>query len=321
VAEAQAAHDKFVADEVPPRRKQRDEVLEAAAAATKAGAEVSTDNVQSEWEALEAGVAARTERLSAEAATQEQAEKLRLAFKEEADKMNAFLEEQRAQAEPSGELDEQYQALSQRQQALTSKGNEHQAAVDAASAALDAAGVTHNPHTDLTATFLKAELDGLRNGLKERLDLLNKDIMAKKGQDISPEEQAEYKEVFDHFDRDQSGTLQLLELAASMRALGEDPSDQEVESIMKEFGTDGKIDFASFVKFQQDRATKTDGRDDIIESFRILAGDADYITEDQLRQVLPGEKVDYLLAHMPAYPGVEGGYAYKDWTASQYGGE
>ena len=50
----------------------------------------------------------------------------------------------------------------------------------------------------------------------------------------------EYKEAFNLFDRDGSGTITSKELSIAMRSLGQNPSEEQLESIMKEVDIDGK---------------------------------------------------------------------------------
>ena len=51
---------------------------------------------------------------------------------------------------------------------------------------------------------------------------------------------SEYKEAFNLFDRDGSGTITSKELSIAMRSLGQNPSEDELESIMKEVDIDGR---------------------------------------------------------------------------------
>ena len=50
---------------------------------------------------------------------------------------------------------------------------------------------------------------------------------------------SEYREAFNLFDRDGSGTITSKELAIAMRSLGQNPSEDQLEAIMKEVDVDG----------------------------------------------------------------------------------
>ena len=49
----------------------------------------------------------------------------------------------------------------------------------------------------------------------------------------------EYKEAFKIFDRDGSGTITSKELSIAMRSLGQNPSEDELEQMMREVDIDG----------------------------------------------------------------------------------
>ena len=50
----------------------------------------------------------------------------------------------------------------------------------------------------------------------------------------------EYKEAFHLFDRDDNGFITTKELGAIMRALGFNPTDQEIQDMVNEVDYDGK---------------------------------------------------------------------------------
>ena len=50
----------------------------------------------------------------------------------------------------------------------------------------------------------------------------------------------ELKEAFSLFDKDGDGTISTKELAEMMRAIGRNPTDEEVKSMLNEVDTDGK---------------------------------------------------------------------------------
>jgi len=77
---------------------------------------------------------------------------------------------------------------------------------------------------------------------------------------------------------------------------------------------DGKVTFEEFVGYMERVSSGSDTPDSIKQAFKVLAGDKDYVTEADLRSVLPAEKVAYCLSHMQPYPGVNGGFDYNTFT-------
>jgi calmodulin len=65
----------------------------------------------------------------------------------------------------------------------------------------------------------------------------------------------EIREIFDHFDKDGNGTIEAVEFAALLQALGADMEDAEVAIGLEALDTDGngRIDFDEFVSWWADR--------------------------------------------------------------------
>jgi len=87
--------------------------------------------------------------------------------------------------------------------------------------------------------------------------------------------------------------------------------------VFEEYGVEGQIKFDQFVSYMVKSRKGSDSPDNIKASFRLMAEDKPYITEAQLRAVLPPPRVDYLLAHLPRYDGADG-YDYAKFTDEIY---
>jgi len=144
--------------------------------------------------------------------------------------------------------------------------------------------------------------------------------MSKKNADITPEQLNELKEVFKHFDKNRDGTLGRLELKACLQALGDEPSETELNDIMAAVDQDGKgVVFTSFSNFMSQRLKDKDSKDEILESFKELAGGKEFVTEEDLRRVMPTDKVNFLISKMPKYASSEvAGFDYKAWVDVAY---
>lgn len=73
--------------------------------------------------------------------------------------------------------------------------------------------------------------------------------------EIDPEELAELREIFDHFDKDHSGSIDMVELGQLMDALGGHAKFSELVLALSALDTDhsGRIDFDEFVAWWRDR--------------------------------------------------------------------
>jgi len=181
---------------------------------------------------------------------------------------------------------------------------------------LNEAGVTSNPHTDLDFPTLKVDYDELVKLTDKKEALIQKEIIQKAGSSVTAEQLAEFKEVFEHFDKDRTGSLNRLEFKSCSQSLGEDYPDAELDAIISRIGTGGKVPFEAFVDFMSKKAADSESRDQILEAFKTLAGDKEFVLEEDLRRALPAEKVNYLVQHMPLYKGQAGSYDYAAWATT-----
>jgi len=182
---------------------------------------------------------------------------------------------------------------------------------------IEAAGVHRNKYTDLSPRTLQFEYEQLGAAMTKQETLLTNEIMTKKNANVSVEQLNEFQEVFKHFDKNRDGTLGRLEMKACLQALGDEPSETEMNDIMAAIDPNGKgVTFQSFSNFMSQRFKDKDSKDEILNSFKELANGKDFVSEEDLRKAMPTDKVNYLLSKMPKYSG--GGYDYKAWVEQAY---
>lgn len=295
------------------------EQIRAFGTAENTYSKLSYSDLTGKWTAFQALIETRKEKLTAELATQQENEVLRVAFADQAKAFNEWINEKTAAVNEVTASDKDLEAKLADASALNSEiqGNAGQYSnVVAANQSLDDALITDNQHTELTIEVLKLRWEKLNNLSKETEDLIQKQILAKKNTDVSADELKEFKECFDHFDKDRNGSLERLELDACLKSLGEDLNEGQLNAVISEYGTDGLVLFDQFVQYMIKTRKGSDTPDNIKASFRIMANEAAFITEAQIRSVLPPARADYLVANMPAYPGVEGAFDYVKFTES-----
>uniref|UniRef100_A0A8D2PRG4 EF-hand domain-containing protein n=2 Tax=Zosterops TaxID=36298 RepID=A0A8D2PRG4_ZOSLA len=84
----------------------------------------------------------------------------------------------------------------------------------------------------------------------------------------------------------------------------------------------GSVTFQAFIDFMSRETTDTDTAEQVINSFRVLAGDKNYITAVELRRELPAAQAEYCIARMAPYAGpdaVPGALDYKSFSTALYG--
>jgi len=161
----------------------------------------------------------------------------------------------------------------------------------------------------------------IKNTLSKRLKAIEQDIYAKKMQNVSEEQLKEFHETFRYFDKGKNGKLNKHEFKAACASVGEDIPDNELDKVFKTYDRDedGFISFEEFVHFMSSIVKEGTSYEDVIQSFKELAGGNDFITENQLRAALDNEEADYLIASMPRTP--DGNLDYIAYAKKTYGVE
>mmetsp|Transcript_24667 Transcript_24667/g.38757 ORF Transcript_24667/g.38757 Transcript_24667/m.38757 type:complete len:178 (+) Transcript_24667:208-741(+) len=92
-------------------------------------------------------------------------------------------------------------------------------------------------------------------------------------QGLTEEQLQEIREVFDQFDSDGGGSIDVNELRAAMKALGQPLSAPEAEQLMLELdsGGDGSIEFAEFVDFIRPKILSMDLEKEVRHQFAEFA--------------------------------------------------
>lgn len=84
----------------------------------------------------------------------------------------------------------------------------------------------------------------------------------------------------------------------------------------------GMVTFQSFIDFMTRESTDSDTAEQVLESFKVLAGDKAYILPDELRRELPIEQAEYCISRMGAWRSADapaGALDYQTFASSLYG--
>jgi len=283
---------------------------------------LSYADLTNKWTAFQGLVEARRAKLATELATQQHNEELRVQFADKAKAFNNTITENTARVSDvtaSGAALEQQAAEASANVAHIHSLEPHWTEVRALNQVLDDAFITDNRHTELSVEVLKLRWDKLNNLARETEDLINKQILAKQNTDLSPEELKEFKDCFDHFDKDSNKSLGRLELDACLKSLGEDLKEDQLTAVLTQYANEnGEVTFERFVEYMVKIRKGSDSPDNIKASFRIMADDKPFITEAQLRSVLPPARVAYLVENMPKYEGRADAFDYNAFTDAIY---
>eukprot|EP01120_Amphizonella_sp_Union-15-10_P001175 TRINITY_DN1122_c0_g1_i3.p1 TRINITY_DN1122_c0_g1~~TRINITY_DN1122_c0_g1_i3.p1 ORF type:complete len:890 (-),score=244.97 TRINITY_DN1122_c0_g1_i3:53-2398(-) len=304
---------------------QLSDEIKQAGKSEKEYSEFSIDDITHKWKNTQKLSDKRKENLTKETKTQEHNEQLRVTFAQKAKSAHDFFtSKHKGLHSLSGDLESQLNTVKQIQSEIISHHSNVEE-LDRLNRELEEAEITDNPHTDLTIETLKMDYDGLTQFTSKEIKVLESEIIAKKHGGVSSEELNEFKECFDHFDKNKTGKLDRLELNSCLKSLGQDATEADIETLLRDYGIeegtydDGTpkrtLSFESFVTYMKNKHSQSDSPHRIKDAFKIMAGEKDFITEAELRSLLPADKVEYLIKRMPK---VSGGYDYNAFTESMF---
>ncbi|XP_031982854.1 alpha-actinin-4 isoform X3 [Corvus cornix cornix] len=340
-----AAHDQFKST-LPDADKEREAILriqqEAQRIADLHGIQLPGNNpytsvtpqiINSKWERVQQLVPKRDQALQEEQNRQNSNEHLRRQFGSQANRVGPWIQTKmeeigRISIEMNGTLEDQLNHLKEYEQNIVEyKPNlelleqQHQLVQEAL--------IFDNQHSNYTMEHLRVGWEQLLTTIARTINEVENQILTRDAKGISQEQMQEFRASFNHFDKDHGGALGPEEFKACLISLGYDvendrQGDAEFQRIMAVVDPNGSgtVTFQAFIDFMSRETTDTDTAEQVINSFRVLAGDKNYITAAELRRELPAAQAEYCIARMAPYPGpdgIPGALDYKSFSTALYG--
>jgi len=184
-------------------------------------------------------------------------------------------------------------------------------------AQIEAAGVTNNKYTTLTAKDVEVQWEQYQAFLKKKEQMLQEEIEHHKLRGVTQEQFQEIETNFKQFDSDQSGYIDKKELKALLYSLGEEKNRGEVDQIMKKYGSSdvNGIKYAAFRDFMIDLLGVSDTKDDILHSFKLINKGEEVAKVEKMEIVMETADIEYIKK-----TGKSGaaGIDYKAWTEAVF---
>uniref|UniRef100_UPI003AAEEF33 alpha-actinin-1 isoform X9 n=1 Tax=Centroberyx gerrardi TaxID=166262 RepID=UPI003AAEEF33 len=208
-----------------------------------------------------------------------------------------------------------------------------------------------NKHTNYTMEHIRVGWEQLLTTIARTINEIENQILTRDAKGISQDQMNEFRASFNHFDRDHSGTLGAEEFKACLISLGFDIANdaqkrtgmmdaEDFKTCLISMGYNlgeaefsrimsivdpnrmGLVTFQAFIDFMSRETADTDTADQVMASFKVLAGDKNYILADELRRELPPDQAEYCIARMAPYSGpdgVPGALDYMSFSTALYG--
>ncbi|XP_015242495.1 PREDICTED: alpha-actinin-4 isoform X4 [Cyprinodon variegatus] len=294
---------------------------------------ITPQSIDSKWEKAMAMVPQRDTALQDELNKQNSNDSLRATFAKQANTVGAYIQAKmeeigRISIEMNGTLEDQLTNLQEYQKSIMSYMPEINK-LEGYHQHIQEALIFDNQYTSYTMEHLRVGWEQLLTTIARTINEVENQILTRDAKGISQEQLYEYRASFNHFDKDHSGALKADEFKACLISLGYDvendkQGDGEFNRIMGivDPNNTGFVTFQAFIDFMSRETTDTDTADQVIASFKILAGDKNFITADELRRELPPDQAEYCIARMAPYAGpdaVPGALDYMSFSTALYG--
>ncbi|XP_062864077.1 alpha-actinin-2b isoform X2 [Trichomycterus rosablanca] len=174
-----------------------------------------------------------------------------------------------------------------------------------------------NKHTSYTMEHIRVGWELLLTTIARTINEIETQILTRDAKGISQEQMKDLRSSFKHFDRKKNGAMDTDDFRACLISMGYDLGEVEFARIMMlvDPNSTGIVTFQSFIDFMTRETGDTDTADQVVASFKILAGDKPYILIDELRRELPHDQAEYCISRMPPYHGPDAAPGALDYTA------
>ncbi|XP_054652043.1 alpha-actinin-1 isoform X6 [Dunckerocampus dactyliophorus] len=316
---------------------------------------INPQEINGKWDKVRQLVPQRDQALIEEHARQQNNERLRRQFANQANIIGPWIQNKMSEIgyismEMHGTLEDQLTHLRQYEKSIINYKpkidqleGDHQL--------IQAALIFDNQHTNYTMEHIRVGWEQLLTTIARTINEIENQILTRDAKGISQEQLNEFRASFNHFDRDHSGTLGAEEFKACLISLGFDIANDaqkrtgamdadDFKSCLISIGYNlgesefarimsvvdpnrmGIVTFQAFIDFMSRETADTDTAEQVVSSFKVLAGDKNYILADELRRELPPDQADYCIARMAPYTGpdaVPGALDYLSFSTALYG--
>uniref|UniRef100_A0A667Y123 Actinin alpha 4 n=1 Tax=Myripristis murdjan TaxID=586833 RepID=A0A667Y123_9TELE len=288
---------------------------------------ITPESIDSKWEQAQLLVPQRDQALQEELSKQQSNDHLRRKFATQANIVGPWIQTKmeeigRISIEMNGTLEDQLTNLREYEQSIIDyKPNIDQLEGD--HQLIQEALIFDNKYTAYTMEHLRVGWEQLLTTIARTINEIENQILTRDAKGISQEQLHEYRASFNHFDKVR-GPGSGAEAHICHIRVPVSPSEVSFARIMGivDPNNSGAVTFQAFIDFMSRETTDTDTADQVIASFKILAGDKNFITAEELRRELPPDQAEYCIARMAPYTGPDGAPGaldYMSFSTALYG--
>ena len=179
-------------------------------------------------------------------------------------------------------------------------------------------------YTEYTMPQLKSAMEQLEQLIRDKMTFVEAQL-ARAQADITPEQHAELKASFEHFDKDKSGMLNKDEFTAAIRSLDFELTEAEEAATFEKFAEEQKVGdetlhliaFQGFTTFVLQQYKDNDTQEALVGAFNAVAGGKDVVLAAELNACMKPPDAAFLLDRLEVKD--DFGLDYKTFAAGVYG--
>uniref|UniRef100_A0A2K6F2M8 F-actin cross-linking protein n=1 Tax=Propithecus coquereli TaxID=379532 RepID=A0A2K6F2M8_PROCO len=240
---------------------------------------ITPQEINGKWDHVRQLVPRRDQALTEEHARQQHNERLRKQFGAQANVIGPWIQTKmeeigRISIEMHGTLEDQLSHLRQYEKSIVNYKpkidqleGDHQLIQEAL--------IFDNKHTNYTMEHIRVGWEQLLTTIARTINEVENQILTRDAKGISQEQMSEFRASFNHFDRKKTGMMDTDDFRACLISMGYNMGEAEFARIMSIVDPNrlGVVTFQAFIDFMSRETADTDTADQVMASFKILAGD------------------------------------------------
>lgn len=292
----------------------------------------TVEEISQKWQIVKKLVPERDSQLQAELVKQQQNEQLRKNFASKANHIGQWIEQHLDSVSNifgcKGSLEDHLQKLKniEKEIHIFEKNIDE---LEIHNKAMQEAMVFDNSYTAYTMETLRVGWEQLRTSVTKSINEVENQILTRDSKGISAQQMEDYRKSFLHFDKGKNRRLDPNEFRACLISIGckkldNKQGDGDFQRIMSQVDPNnmGYVTFEAFLSFMTKESSDVETAEQLLQAFKVLAGEKPYVTPQQLRHELPPEYSDYCLGRMLPYRGPDAppdALDYTTFATSLYG--
>jgi Ca2+-binding EF-hand superfamily protein len=250
-------------------------------------------------------------------------EQLCKTFAESAQNFFSFIEVQKEKEKATGEdLETTIKILNEVHSVLEDNGNDKLKELHKIDDQIKSRNIDSNPFTQYTVRSLRNNFESFLAANSKKIEAAHKQLEAKKDTGISTKDYSEFKETFEHFDKDKDDRINAIDLYGVLKVLmgGENITEESAAALLMELDKDGDglLHWDEFKVYIVNKKSDKGTIESYLEDFRKVAGGKVFVTVSDLAKAgFDQDKIAYFTKTMPVKQGIEGetGYDYVAWLS------